>query len=367
MDASVVVRSYNRLPALCELLAALLAQDAPGVDYEIVVVEQSTKPASPEVAARLEMLFGDPRVRVLRRPPLGGAGARNEGVRATRGRVVLFMDDDDLPHGTRWLVTHLRNFNDPKCLAVSGRHVVGGNETRAPYRNMEKARRQVMSFVPILMWQRAWPRSDRRKRVESMVGGNSAVRRSAMERFGLWDECTLIEDEQSFNYRVRAEKRADEYMLFDPEPLMIRRFDVPGGMDKRRMTPRQLTRRAFDFLHNVLAHYFPARFVLLYPVYVIIAYVVAMDWIWNELAGRGGTVRRLATTARFTLELPFAWTFWLASWTVRRIRDGAPARRPALASISGSSRPADAARRRPPSLRARPRSRAPLPGRRVRA
>jgi glycosyltransferase involved in cell wall biosynthesis len=331
IDASVVVRSYNRLPALCELLAALLAQDAPGVEYEVVVVEQSTKPAAPEVAARLDALFADPRVRILRRPPLGGAGARNEGVRATRGRIVLFMDDDDLPHGTRWLVTHLRNFNDPKCLAVSGRQVVGGSETRAPYRNMEKARRQVMSFVPILMWQRAWPRSDRRKRVESMVGGNSAVRRSAMERFGLWDECTLIEDEQSFNYRVRAGKRADEYMLFDPDPVMIRRFDVPGGMDKRRMTPRHLTLRMFDFLHNVLAHYFPVRFVFLYPVYVIVAYIAAMDWIWNELAGRGSTAQRIVTTARFTLELPFAWTAWLARWLVRRIRHGAPARSPRLA------------------------------------
>ena len=32
---SVVVRSYNRLPALCELLDVLLAQDHPS--YEVVV------------------------------------------------------------------------------------------------------------------------------------------------------------------------------------------------------------------------------------------------------------------------------------------------------------------------------------------
>ena len=99
IDASIVVRSYNRLPALCELLEALLAQDAPGVAFEIVVVEQSTQPPAPAVAARLAELAADPRVRVLRRPPLGGAGARNEGVRATRGRIVLLMDDDDLPGG----------------------------------------------------------------------------------------------------------------------------------------------------------------------------------------------------------------------------------------------------------------------------
>jgi glycosyltransferase involved in cell wall biosynthesis len=37
---SVVVRSYNRLAALGELIEALLAQDHDS--YEIVVVEQST-------------------------------------------------------------------------------------------------------------------------------------------------------------------------------------------------------------------------------------------------------------------------------------------------------------------------------------
>ncbi|HUQ02261.1 MAG TPA: glycosyltransferase family 2 protein [Kofleriaceae bacterium] len=333
IDASIVVRSFNRLPALCELLAALLAQDAPGVLFEIVVVEQSTKPATPEVAARLDELVADPRVRVLRRKPLGGAGARNEGVRATRGRIVLFMDDDDLPGGPAWLVTHLRNFDDPDCIAVSGRQVVGGGEARAPYRDMEKARRQVMSYVPILMWQRAWPRTDRRKRVESMVGGNSAVRRSAMERFGLWDECTLIEDEQSFNYRVRRAKQPGEYLLFDPAPAMVRRFDVPGGMDKRHMTPRHMTRRIFDFQHDVLGHYFPVRFALLYPIYVIVAYAVAMDWVWNELAARGSWRRRLWTSAQLAVELPFVWLGWLAQWTWRRLRRGAPARNPQLAPL----------------------------------
>jgi glycosyltransferase involved in cell wall biosynthesis len=331
LDASVVIRSYNRQPALCELLSALLAQDAPGVRFEIVVVEQSTKPAAPEVLARLDELCADPRVRVLRRRPLGGAGARNEGVRATRGRIVLFMDDDDLPGGPTWLVTHLRNFDDPDCIAVSGRQVVGGGETRAPYRNMEKARRQVMSYVPVLMWQRAWPRTDRRKRVVSMVGGNSAVRRSAMERFGLWDECTLIEDEQSFNYRVRRAKLPGEYMLFDPAPVMVRRFDVPGGMDKRHMTPRHMLRRIFDFQHDVLGHYFPVRFALLYPIYVIVAYAVAMDWVWNELAARGTRRRRLWASVRLAAELPLVWTAWLSMCICKRVRHGPPARNPQLA------------------------------------
>src|SRR5258706_6716262 len=68
---SVVVRSYNRLPALGELLAALLAQDHDS--FEIVVIEQSTDRA-PEDVGRLDAIARDARVRILRHPPLGGPG-----------------------------------------------------------------------------------------------------------------------------------------------------------------------------------------------------------------------------------------------------------------------------------------------------
>ncbi len=175
---SVIVRSYNRLPTLCELVAALLAQDAPGVTLEIIVVEQSTS-APAAAVARLTELARDPRVRVLEHPPLGGPRARNVGVRAANGDVLLFMDDDDLPDGPGWVAAHLRNYEDPDCLGVSGRHVVVGDELRPPYRNMEQARRQVLSFVPWLMWPRTRPRTDRRRKVEHWMGGNSSLRRSA--------------------------------------------------------------------------------------------------------------------------------------------------------------------------------------------
>jgi hypothetical protein len=43
------------------------------------------------------------------------------------------------------------------------------------------------------------------------MGGNAAIPRKTLERFGLWDECTPIEDEPSLAYRINAGKRADEY------------------------------------------------------------------------------------------------------------------------------------------------------------
>lgn len=62
---SVIIRSYNRLPALCELVGALLAQDHDS--FEIVVIDQSTQKPDAAVATLAEY-ERDARLRILRFP-----------------------------------------------------------------------------------------------------------------------------------------------------------------------------------------------------------------------------------------------------------------------------------------------------------
>lgn len=330
---SVVVRSYNRLAALAELLAALLAQDHDS--FEVVVVEQSTaRPA--DAAARVDELARDPRIRVLRHPPLGGPRARNTGVLAARGELLVFIDDDDLPASADWLRRHEASFADARCLGVTGQHVTDA----PPYANPRKARARVLSFN-LLRWQRVYVRTDERKRVDSLMGGNAAIRRSTLERFGLWDECTPIEDEPSLAYRINAGKRADEYLLFDPEIRMIRRLDIPGGMAKRTLSGPAYARRVFTFLHNIVGHYFPVRFALLYPAYVGFVAYHAIEWICSDSKRHQTLARRIWAVSGLLLSLLPLWTAWLTAWAVHRLRHGPPARRPSLARDTRRARSAE--------------------------
>ncbi|HEU0029370.1 MAG TPA: glycosyltransferase [Kofleriaceae bacterium] len=313
----MIVRSYNRLHVLPELLELLLAQDHD--DFEIVIIDQSTV-RPPDDVARVDALARDPRVRLLHFAPLGGPGARNAGVRASRGDLLVFIDDDDLPDGTDWLRKHEANFSDPNCLGVTGMFV-GDDGKPQPYANMKKANASVLSFN-LIKWQRAFPRADQKKRVESLMGGNAAIPRTTLERFGLWDECTPCEDEPSLAYRINQSKRADEYLLFDPVPRMRRRKDVPGGMDKRLLSGAGYAKKAFTFFHNIVAHYFPLRFVVLYPAVFVYCAVLATDWIINDSRKHQTLPRKIAGSAWLYLTMPPLWIVWLGQWWYRRLRYG---------------------------------------------
>jgi glycosyltransferase involved in cell wall biosynthesis len=99
-SVTVVIPTKDRWPVLRRALRAVLLQDAPGVDVDVVVVDGAS---SDGTAARLRGL-GDPRVRVLEEEPRGVSRARNAGIEAARGRWVAFLDDDDL-----WAPSKLRS------------------------------------------------------------------------------------------------------------------------------------------------------------------------------------------------------------------------------------------------------------------
>lgn len=94
MFFSVVVPTYNRLPILRQCLAALETQDlstAPGVEgYEVIVVDDGS---TDDTVAALHQAT-DPHLRLLQQDHGGAALARNLGVKAARGNVIVFIDSD---------------------------------------------------------------------------------------------------------------------------------------------------------------------------------------------------------------------------------------------------------------------------------
>jgi len=86
---SVIVPAHQAADLLPDTLGALRASRSPGLEWELIVVDDGSRDATGDVAAR----FAD-RVVKLDGPPGGPAGARNAGAAVAGGEWLLFVDAD---------------------------------------------------------------------------------------------------------------------------------------------------------------------------------------------------------------------------------------------------------------------------------
>jgi glycosyltransferase involved in cell wall biosynthesis len=268
---SVAIRSYKRLPQLFELIQRLQTQDYPR--FEIVVIEQSVSEREAH-REKLAELSQDSRVRILEYPALGAGWARDEAAKQSRGELVLFIDDDDLPLGTGFIRAHALNYRDPHCMAVSGRHVWSEDEDPTPHDNARN-RRLCLRYSFLKMPRGRMRHTTRIQGVTQVAGTNASIRKSAIERAGGWDH-EADHDEDSFNFRFGKLKKPHEYFAFDPAPVLLRRLDVGGGMERRKESVMARLRSELRFSHGVVRRYFPLRFWACYPAYPALALVRAL-------------------------------------------------------------------------------------------
>lgn len=171
-SASIVICTHTaeRIGLLHRALDAVGAQVAPE-DEVIVVVDHNA-------ALRGRLDASAPGVRVLENDRDAGlSGARDAGVAAAGGDVVVFLDDDAVPRAG-WL-EHLRGaFDDPAVAAVGGAIAADWETGRPGW------------FPDELGWvvgcdYRGLPGDGAQLR--NPIGANMAVRRDALLRVGSFD------------------------------------------------------------------------------------------------------------------------------------------------------------------------------------
>ncbi|HYO48668.1 MAG TPA: glycosyltransferase [Chloroflexia bacterium] len=90
---SFVIPTYNRANILVECLAALERERECGIPFEVIVVDDGS---TDDTVERVQSANQDMSVRVLllRQENKGPAAARNRGVAAARGELIVFLGDD---------------------------------------------------------------------------------------------------------------------------------------------------------------------------------------------------------------------------------------------------------------------------------
>jgi len=105
---SIVIPTLNRCAMLARTLPHALNQDLPPGEYEVVVVCDGSTDGTAEFVRSIRSSVA---LRVIERPHRGLAAARNAGIEAARGELVLLLDDDMFGQPT-FAARHIAAHND---------------------------------------------------------------------------------------------------------------------------------------------------------------------------------------------------------------------------------------------------------------
>lgn len=189
--ASVIVPTCNRSRLLPTCLETLRAQEYPPDRYEIIVVDDGSTDATPDVAAAFCRRPAPPPTRLVRQPHRGLNAARNAGIRAAEGDPICFVDDDvDVP--PTWLAAMVDGAERYPAAGCLGGPIRLRLEGRVP---------KMCSGEPLGETELDLGPMDRM--ADGVCGANLTVRRWAVERVGLFrEDLPLYGEEFEWEHRL---------------------------------------------------------------------------------------------------------------------------------------------------------------------
>ena len=134
LRVSVVIPTYNRLPLLRRVLAALETQSTPLADFEVIVVSDG---ATDGTDPFLDTLTTPLQLRPVFQTNSGVAAARNAGVAAARAPLILFLDDDVVP-APDLVAVHLQLHENHDNIVILGPMLTPDDHAMSPWVSWEQ-------------------------------------------------------------------------------------------------------------------------------------------------------------------------------------------------------------------------------------
>jgi glucosyl-dolichyl phosphate glucuronosyltransferase len=237
---SVIVPTRNRRALLEKALRSFAAQDLPIDRFEIIVVDNgSTDDTSAAVAALAKQAAN---LRLISEPRPGLHRGRHAGLRAARGDILVYADDDvyALPS---WLSAIARSFEDSAVMLVGGK-TLPEYEISPPH--WVESLWRTTTFGRYLSLFSVLDFGDRVARVPAryVFGCNFSIRRSALLAVGGFHPDGMPADLLRFRGDgetavANAIDERDWVTLYNPAAA------VRHWVSAQRMTPRYVYERRF--------------------------------------------------------------------------------------------------------------------------
>lgn len=221
---SVIIPSYNRAGVITRAIRSV--QEQTYEDWELIVVDDGSRDNTEEIVRS----FDDDRIRFIRHEyNVGGAAARNTGIRESDGDVIAFLDSDDEWQSKKLQAqVNVLEQCGPDTAVVYCRSALLLNGTMiVPGPRSQRMRSGNVLSDLLLGWCPP---------TTSMF----VVRRSAFERAGLFDEA--LPSFQDYDMWLRLAKH---YMFDYVDDVFVLRHDDGGGQITKNYEARLDGTRTF--------------------------------------------------------------------------------------------------------------------------
>jgi glycosyltransferase involved in cell wall biosynthesis len=212
---SLVVPTWNRRDSVLRLLRALHTQSAPASSFEAIVVSDGSTDGTLDAVRSHPAPFA---LRTIDLPRSGRARARNAGIRAASGDVVLFLDDDMEPAPALDAEHHARH-DGPDAPDALG--VVGAVPLVVPPGAPPIVRYRAAAFARKL--DRLATRSDRLA-FGDVYTGNLSVRRERLIDVGAFDEAFDVYGHEDYELALRLGRDGGRF-VYSAEALANQYYD----------------------------------------------------------------------------------------------------------------------------------------------
>ena len=234
---SIVIATYNRSAMLMQTLQSVVEQTAPRQEWECVVVNNNSTDDTAEAFEAFATRYPDYNLRMVLETNQGLSYARNRGIRESEGEYIAIVDDDERI-APEFVVSYINLFDNTPDAVAAGGPIVAEYPTGRPRWMSAFTERPIANTMYFGDEVREFPRG----RVPG--GGNMALRRSAVRRYGVFDTSlgyvgeSLVGGEESDLFERLQIAEAKYYYV----PKAVMYHIIP----KEKLTTEYLSRLSYN-------------------------------------------------------------------------------------------------------------------------
>ena len=214
---SLVMATYNRAAEMVRALESVAVQSAAAAEWECVTVDNNSTDDTAARFAEFAENHKNINLRMVREERQGLSYARNRGIAESRGDIIAIIDDDERI-GADFIRAYIDAFDAHPEAASAGGRTVAEYPTGRPAWMSRWTERPIANPLDLGDEVREFGRG------RIPCGGNMAVRRWTIERYGGFDEslgrsgASLVGGEES-DFFARL-SRGGERCIYVPRAVM---------------------------------------------------------------------------------------------------------------------------------------------------